>query len=111
MGVLDVLCLDDAHAISPRITQMMCSVPKGRTIVLSGFYGETTSSEVKGKNVWRISALDSKRLVAELGDKTLAQLADQSLSILEDMIEPHRNSSYQELQNYILNMVPTRRQL
>jgi hypothetical protein len=54
---------------------MMCYVPKGRVIVLSVFYGETTSSEVQGENVWGLSALDSERLVAEFGDKTLPPLS------------------------------------
>ena len=111
MGVLDVLCLDDKHPISPTFTQMMCCVPKGRAIVLSGFYGETKSSCCRDEDVWGISALDSERLVAELGDKQLPSLSMRSLSVLEDMIGLHRNSSYEELQNCILNMVPTRRQL
>eukprot|EP00957_Ditylum_brightwellii_P079113 6016855-Ditylum_brightwellii.AAC.1 len=88
---------------------MMCSVPKGRVIVLSGFYGETTSSKVKEENVWGLTLLDSEKLVAELGDATLPPLADQSLSIISVMIEDYREGSYKELQNCILNMVPTRR--
>eukprot|EP00957_Ditylum_brightwellii_P137813 10506174-Ditylum_brightwellii.AAC.1 len=87
---------------------MMCCVPKGLAIVLSGFYGETTLSEVEGKNVWRLNALDSERLVAELGDKTVPPLADKSLSILKDMIQRHRNGFYKEIHNCILNMVPRR---
>eukprot|EP00957_Ditylum_brightwellii_P031152 2360275-Ditylum_brightwellii.AAC.1 len=89
----------------------MCSVPKGRAIVLSGFYGETTSSEVQQERVWRLTSLDSERLVAELGDRTLPPMADQSLSILMDMIEDYRSGHYEELEKCILNMVPTRRKL
>eukprot|EP00957_Ditylum_brightwellii_P008556 648537-Ditylum_brightwellii.AAC.1 len=70
---------------------MMCSVPKGRVIVLSGFYAETTSSEVEREETWGLTSLDSERLVAELGDETVPPLADQSLSILKDMVESHRN--------------------
>jgi hypothetical protein len=111
IGVLDVLCLDDEHGISPTFTQMMRCVHKGRAIVLSRFYCETTSSHCTGEDAWGLSALDSERLAAELGDKTLPPLTYQSLSILEEMIEHHRNGCYKELQNCILNMVPTRRQL
>eukprot|EP00957_Ditylum_brightwellii_P109233 8332560-Ditylum_brightwellii.AAC.1 len=68
MGVLDALCLDDKHDSSPAFTQMMCCVPKGRAIVLSGFCGETTSSCCTGKDTLRLGAHDSERLVAELGD-------------------------------------------
>eukprot|EP00957_Ditylum_brightwellii_P080240 6103343-Ditylum_brightwellii.AAC.1 len=68
MGVLDVLCLDEESDISPTFTRMMWCVPKGRAIVLSGFYGEATSSHCAGEDVWGISVLDSERLVAELGD-------------------------------------------
>eukprot|EP00957_Ditylum_brightwellii_P083760 6366544-Ditylum_brightwellii.AAC.1 len=77
MGVLDVLCLDDEHPMSPIFTQMMCFVPKGRAIVLSGLYDGTTSSKVEGKNVWELTSLDSERLVAELGDKIVPPLAEQ----------------------------------
>ena len=63
MCVLDVLCLDDKDAISPTFTQMMCSVLKGRAIVLSGFYGETTSSNFKGENTWGVTLLDSENLL------------------------------------------------
>eukprot|EP00957_Ditylum_brightwellii_P071168 5409032-Ditylum_brightwellii.AAC.1 len=77
MGILDVFCLDDEDAIPPTFTQMMRSVPKGRAIVLSGFYGETTSSKCKGENAWGLTLLDSERLVTELGHNTLPQLADQ----------------------------------
>eukprot|EP00957_Ditylum_brightwellii_P094452 7191978-Ditylum_brightwellii.AAC.1 len=90
---------------------MMCCVPKGRAIVLSGFYDETISSEVIGKNAWGLTLLDSERLVAELGDKTVPPLTNQSLSILEEMIGLHRNGTHVDLQNCILNMVPTRRKL
>eukprot|EP00957_Ditylum_brightwellii_P158468 12062222-Ditylum_brightwellii.AAC.1 len=82
----------------------MCCVPKGRAIVLPGFYGETTSSHCNAENAWGLNALDSERLVAELGDKTLPPLTYQSLSILEEMIGLHRNGSYKDLQNCILNM-------
>eukprot|EP00957_Ditylum_brightwellii_P128624 9811563-Ditylum_brightwellii.AAC.1 len=83
---------------------MMCSVPKGRTIVLSEFYGETTSSEVQQERVWGLTLFDSEKLVAELGDRALPPIADQSLSILTDVIEPYRNGSHEELQQCILNM-------
>eukprot|EP00957_Ditylum_brightwellii_P191783 14599870-Ditylum_brightwellii.AAC.1 len=76
MGVLNALCFDDEHPMSPTFTQMMCCVPKGGANGLSGFYGETTSSCCTGEDAWGISALDSERLVAELGDNTLPPLAD-----------------------------------
>ena len=44
MGVLDVLCLDDEGDMTPSFRRMKCCVPKGRAIVLSGFYGEIESS-------------------------------------------------------------------
>eukprot|EP00957_Ditylum_brightwellii_P079244 6026590-Ditylum_brightwellii.AAC.1 len=102
MGVLDALCLDDKHETSPAFTQMMCCVAKGRVMALSGFYGKTISSHCIGEDAWRLSALDSERLVAEFGDKTLPPLKYQSLSILEEMICCHRNGSYKELQNCFL---------
>eukprot|EP00957_Ditylum_brightwellii_P003451 261542-Ditylum_brightwellii.AAC.1 len=71
---------------------MKCCVPKGRAIVLSGFCGETQSSRCRDEDVLGISALDSQRLV-------------------EEMIARHTDSTYKELQNCILNMVPTQRQL
>eukprot|EP00957_Ditylum_brightwellii_P118130 9009404-Ditylum_brightwellii.AAC.1 len=104
MGVLDVLCLDEESDMSASFRQLMCCVPKGRTTVLSGFYGETTSSHCTDEDAWGLSALDSERLVAELGDKCLPPLPMQSLSVLEKMIGHHTNSSYEELQNCILNM-------
>eukprot|EP00957_Ditylum_brightwellii_P047345 3597074-Ditylum_brightwellii.AAC.1 len=68
----------------------MCCVPKGRAIALSGFYyGGATSSHCNDENAWVLALLDSENLVAELGEKTVPTLADQSLSILEDMIESH----------------------
>eukprot|EP00957_Ditylum_brightwellii_P042078 3187081-Ditylum_brightwellii.AAC.1 len=91
MGALDVLCLDDEHPMLPTFTQMMCCVPKGIAIVLSGFYRETTSSRGKGKNVWRLTLLNSERLAAELGDKSVPPLTYRSLSILEEMIGLNRN--------------------
>eukprot|EP00957_Ditylum_brightwellii_P117819 8988153-Ditylum_brightwellii.AAC.1 len=66
----------------------------GESNFLSGFYGETTSSKCKGDYVWGLPLLNSERLVAEIGDKTVPPLADQSLSILKDMIEEYRNGSY-----------------
>eukprot|EP00957_Ditylum_brightwellii_P155936 11869877-Ditylum_brightwellii.AAC.1 len=90
---------------------MMCSVPKGRSIVVSGFCGETTSSEVQQERVWGLTLLDSERLVADLGDKTLPPMAYQELSILMDMVENYKNGSCEELEKCILNMVPTQRQL
>eukprot|EP00957_Ditylum_brightwellii_P054891 4160744-Ditylum_brightwellii.AAC.1 len=90
---------------------MMCCVPKGRAIVLSGFYGEAQSSRCTDEDVWGISALDSQQLVAELGDKQLPSLPNQNLSVLEEMLGRHTYGTYKELQNCILNMVPTRRQL
>eukprot|EP00957_Ditylum_brightwellii_P108193 8255009-Ditylum_brightwellii.AAC.1 len=75
----------------------MCCVPKGRAIVLSGFYGEITSSHCKGEDTWGLSTLNSERLVAELGDETLPPLANQNLSILEDMIGLHINGSCKDL--------------
>eukprot|EP00957_Ditylum_brightwellii_P001124 88994-Ditylum_brightwellii.AAC.1 len=62
---------------------MMCCVPKGRAIVLSGFYGATQSSCCRDEDVWGIIALDSERLVAEL----------------EEMIGNHTDGTYEELQN------------
>eukprot|EP00957_Ditylum_brightwellii_P082328 6260236-Ditylum_brightwellii.AAC.1 len=73
----------------------MYCVPEGRAIVLSRFYCETTSSHCTGEDAWRHSVLDSERLVAEL----------------EEMIGLQRNGYYIDLQNCILNMVPTTRQL
>eukprot|EP00957_Ditylum_brightwellii_P130517 9956535-Ditylum_brightwellii.AAC.1 len=90
---------------------MMCSVPKERAILLSGFYGETTSSEVHKDSLWGLTLLDSVRFVAELGDKTLPLMAYQSLSILMDMVKVYRNGSYVELDKCIQNMVPKRRQV
>eukprot|EP00957_Ditylum_brightwellii_P133202 10156052-Ditylum_brightwellii.AAC.1 len=90
---------------------MMCCVPKGRAIVMSGFYDEITSSHCTGENAWGLNALDPERLLTELDDNTLPPLTDQSLSILKKRIEFHRGGSCEELQNYILKMIPTRRQL
>ena len=113
MGVLDVLCLDDEGNMPPSFRRMMCCVPKGRAIVLSGFYGKTESSNCSNNDDdnWGLSSFDSERLLVELGDKYLPSLSMQSLSVQEEMIGHHRNSFYEELQNCILNMVPTRRQL
>ena len=108
---LDVLCLDDEGNMSPSFRRMMCCVPKGRAIVLSGFYGKTESSCCYDDDGWGLSSHDSERLVAELGDNNLPTPSNQSLSVLEDMIDKHRDSTYEELQKCILNMVPTRRQL
>ena len=110
MGVLDVLCLDDEGNMSPSFRQMMCCVPKGRAIVLSGFYGKTESS-CCFENGWGLSSHDSERLVAQIGDNNLPTLSDRSLSLLENMIQKHMKSTYEELQKCVLNMVPTRRQL
>eukprot|EP00957_Ditylum_brightwellii_P162633 12384219-Ditylum_brightwellii.AAC.1 len=76
MGVLDVLCLDDEGNMLPSFRQMICCVPKGRAIVLSGFYGKTESSHFYEDDVWGLSSLDSERLVAELGDKTLPPMSN-----------------------------------
>eukprot|EP00957_Ditylum_brightwellii_P116117 8857536-Ditylum_brightwellii.AAC.1 len=64
---------------------MMCSVPKGRAIVLSEFYGEATSSNIQQSNVWGITLLESERLVADLGDNTLPPL----LAICPTYLPPH----------------------
>eukprot|EP00957_Ditylum_brightwellii_P099551 7583416-Ditylum_brightwellii.AAC.1 len=104
MGVLDVLCLDDEGDMAPSFRGMMCCVSIGKAIVLSGFYGETESSCCRDEDVWGISVLDSQRLAAELGDKTLPPLSNQDLSVLEEMIASHTDSTYEELQKCILNM-------
>ena len=110
MGVMDVLCLDDEDDMSPSFRRMKCCVPKGRAIVLSGFYGETESSSCFDDG-WGLSSHDSERLVAQIGDNNLPTLSDRSLSLLENMIRKHMKSTYEELQKCVLNMVPTRRQL
>eukprot|EP00957_Ditylum_brightwellii_P130647 9966885-Ditylum_brightwellii.AAC.1 len=66
MGVLDVSCLDGETDMSPSFRQMMCCVPRGRAVVLSGFYGETHSSRCTDEDFGGMSVLDSERLVAEL---------------------------------------------
>ena len=99
MGVLDVLCLDDEGEMTPSFRRMMCCVPKGKAIVLSGFYGETESSNCSNNDDdgWGLSSLDSGRLVAELGDDNLLSLYNQTLSVLEDMVRKHMDSTYEEL--------------
>jgi hypothetical protein len=96
--------------MSPSFRRMKCCVPKGRAIVLSGFYGETESSCIFDDG-WGLSSHDSERLVAQIGDNNLPTLSDRSLSLLENMIRKHMRSTYEELQKCVLNMVPTRRQL
>ena len=85
LGVMDVLCLDDEDGMSPSFRRMKCCVPKGRAIVLSGFYGKTESSCCFDDS-WGLSSHDSERLVAQIGDNNLPTLSDQSLSLLENMI-------------------------
>ena len=98
--------------MSPSFRRMKCCVPKGRAIVLSGFYGETESSSCfNDDDGWGLSSHDSQRLVAQIGDNNLPTLSDRSLSLLENMIRKHMKSTYEELQKCVLNMVPTRRQL
>eukprot|EP00957_Ditylum_brightwellii_P025001 1891239-Ditylum_brightwellii.AAC.1 len=86
-------------------------VPKGRAIVLSGFYSNTMSSEVIEESCWGLSLLCSERLVAESGDSTMPAITHQSVSILMDMTERCRNGPYEDIDKCIQNMVPTRREL